>query len=148
MKDPRFYIQDVWLGNPNLAPKFAKKTMHRMYWKNRVRKGLLLIFKNTGGRWFHQKTLHSLTNADSLICHTQTEAHIHTPNANFAMEHWIGLLCAAFAAIAFGVQYAPVLWHLMTTVEELPICYLFINQSSMIFLAIYLKALGSKKYTL
>lgn len=24
------------------------------------------------------------------------------------MEYWIGLLCAAFAAIAFGVQYAPV----------------------------------------
>lgn len=39
------------------------------------------------------------------------------------MEHWIGLLCAAFAAIAFGVQYAPVLWHLMTIVEELPIRY-------------------------
>ena len=25
-----------------------------------------------------------------------------------AMEYWIGLLCAAFAAIAFGVEYAPV----------------------------------------
>eukprot|EP00435_Cladocopium_sp_Y103_P061348 s870_g23.t1 len=24
------------------------------------------------------------------------------------MEYWIGLLCAASAAIAFGVQYAPV----------------------------------------
>ncbi len=44
------------------------------------------------------------------------------------MEHWIGLLCAAFAAIAFGVQYAPVLWHLMTSrrVARHP---LFIHQS-------------------
>ena len=31
-----------------------------------------------------------------------------------AMDYWIGLLCAASAAIAFGVQYAPVpgLWRI------------------------------------
>ena len=27
-----------------------------------------------------------------------------------AMEHWQGLLCALCAALAFGVQYAPVAW--------------------------------------